>query len=79
MGMWVLGGCCLVAQEGQGGAERRKHGDVGRSAARHHSSLLFLLLLACSIQSLYRDCYLYFSKIIRALARDLGAYFGVLL
>ena len=37
--------CCLVAQEGMGGAERRKQGDVGRSAARHHSSLLSLLLL----------------------------------
>ena len=35
-------GCCLVAQEGLMG----KQGDVGRSAARHHSSLLSPLLLS---------------------------------
>ena len=34
-------GCCLVAQEGLMG----KQGDVGRSAARHHSSLISPLLL----------------------------------
>ena len=34
--------------EGPWEAGRRKHGDVGRSAARHHSSPLSLVLLESS-------------------------------